>query len=279
MSCGTGQRTRSVTCPGSHCVAEKRPTHAEYCESGNCAFHGQVSPWMVSEWSHCSVPCGTGTQTRLTICGRGKCEPSLKPEVVRACSSDRYCTAQWFTGPWGSCIDSCTDSPKQTREVLCMIKVRGQTRVTNDMTCSVQEKPVKERLCLGNCIPKWFVGEWGTCEGNCPIGTQRREVRCMDSHNGLSNTCVDAERPIAKRSCGCDKKEDQMNKPAHDEPQDSRLFLFFFNSDLNEFCLGRCVDKINNCYLAVQARLCQYPYYINNCCVSCQKAPQDYPIQ
>lgn len=260
VSCGTGQRTRSVSCPNGRCSPEKRPPHAEYCDSGSCAVHGQqMSPWLLSEWSQCSEACGTGTQTRLAMCGKDACEAPTTPEITRACSSDRYCVGQWFVGPWGVCSDSCTGSSKQTREVMCVVKVRGHSRITTEMTCSLQDKPATERLCQGSCPPRWFIGEWNICEGNCPAGTQRREVRCMDAHGVSSNTCVDSERPVIKRPCACERRDDQiMNKPAQDEPQDHN-----------------CVDKFSNCYLAVQARLCQYAYYISNCCVSCRKALQD----
>lgn len=258
VSCGTGQRTRAISCPSGRCLSELRPPHAEYCDSGNCAAYGHVSPWLVSEWSHCSESCGTGTQFRLTICGTGSCESSGKPEIERACSSDRYCVGQWFIGPWGPCSESCNGVSKQTREVMCLVKVKGQTRIANDMTCSVQEKPITERACSGQCTPKWFVGEWGVCEGPCPAGIQRREMRCMEANGAQSNLCTDSERPIVKRSCGCERKDDQMNIPSHDEPQDHT-----------------CADKIRNCHLAVQARLCQYQYYNNSCCASCRRAPQE----
>ncbi|KAF5283828.1 hypothetical protein FQA39_LY04648 [Lamprigera yunnana] len=257
VSCGTGQRTRLVSCPDGRCTVGKRPAHAEYCESGTCALHGRTSPWLVSEWSHCSESCGTGTQLRQAVCAASSCE-SGKPEIERACSSDRYCVGQWFTGPWGLCSESCNSVSKQSRDVLCLVKVRGQTRITNEMTCSTEDKPIAERMCIGQCPPRWFVGEWGICEGNCPNGIQRRDVRCMDVNGNGSSMCSDSERPIIKRACGCEKKDDQMNVPAHDEPQDNT-----------------CVDNIRNCHLVVQARLCQYQYYIDNCCMSCRKSSQD----
>ncbi|KAF5280293.1 hypothetical protein FQR65_LT03102 [Abscondita terminalis] len=257
VSCGTGSRTRSVSCPNGRCAAENRPSHAEYCDSGNCATYGRTSSWLVSEWSHCSESCGTGTQLRLAFCGSSACDLG-KPETERQCSSDRYCVGQWFVGPWGPCSDSCGSTSKQTREVFCLVKVRGQTRITNDMTCSVQDKPSSEKLCHGQCSPRWFVGEWSFCEGNCPTGIQRRDVRCMDANGAVSNLCSDSDRPIIKRACGCEKKDDQMNVPAQDEPQDNN-----------------CVDNIRNCHLVVQARLCQYQYYTDNCCMSCRKSSQE----
>lgn len=32
-----------------------------------------------------------------------------------------------------------------------------------------------------------------------------------------------------------------------------------------------CTDKLKNCRLAGQARLCKYPFYKETCCRSCKK--------
>jgi hypothetical protein len=87
-------------------------------------------------------------------------------------------------------------------------------------------KPATEQVCNGKCPPKWFFGEWGMCEGNCPNGVQRREVRCMDVHGKHSNGCVDSEMPIAKRQCACQRVEEHRDryKPAQDEPVDRKYF-------------------------------------------------------
>lgn len=36
-----------------------------------------------------------------------------------------------------------------------------------------------------------------------------------------------------------------------------------------------CKDKIANCNLVTQARLCSYPFYQQSCCLSCSRAKQD----
>lgn len=53
----------------------------------------------------CSETCGTGTQTRKVYCSLGidrenACDQSTKPEINRACLSDKDCNGLWFTGPW-----------------------------------------------------------------------------------------------------------------------------------------------------------------------------------
>ncbi|KAJ3649706.1 hypothetical protein Zmor_021431 [Zophobas morio] len=263
VSCGTGHRTRSVSCASGRCHPEDRPKNAEYCENGPCSasLTGETSPWLLTEWSHCSESCGTGTQSRLAVCfHHHNCSENSKPETSRACSSDKQCGGQWFSGPWTPCSDSCSGHAKQKRDVFCVVKIRGQSHITNEMTCPAGLKPASEQLCNGKCAPKWFFGEWGVCEGACPNGVQRREVRCMDAQGKHSNNCADNEMPIAKRQCACHRAEEHREryKPVQDEPADRS-----------------CIDRIRNCYLAVQARLCQYPYYTNHCCVSCKRAQQD----
>lgn len=112
VSCGTGHRSRQITCPSGLCRVEDRPVHAEYCNAGPCSptsisqtssstNTGPFSAWLVTEWSHCSEACGTGIQSRLAVCGlqsQNSCSAESKPELSRDCSSEKQCGGQWFTG-------------------------------------------------------------------------------------------------------------------------------------------------------------------------------------
>lgn len=111
-TCDTGHRTRSVTCPSGRCRSEDRPPHREYCNMGPCLIppvtvsslsqtSHSTSAWLVTEWSHCSEHCGTGSQKRYVVCGildQDKCPAAEKPGHSRACSSDKECGGQWFVG-------------------------------------------------------------------------------------------------------------------------------------------------------------------------------------
>ncbi|CAH0551307.1 unnamed protein product, partial [Brassicogethes aeneus] len=275
VSCGTGHRTRSITCLSGLCRPADRPLHAEYCDMGLCPDnipsrslirHETTSKnghhkWLISDWSQCSEDCGTGSQNRMAICPDNDCEDSSKPELTRSCSNEKQCGGQWFTGPWGSCSNSCIGPAKQKRDVYCVVKLRGQPHITNDMTCSLHLKPYSEQACSGSCPTQWFTGDWGTCEGPCPTGTQRRKVSCLEPNGYLANNCPNEDIPISKRPCACQVQRDENRdryRPAQDAPSDQN-----------------CVDKINKCHLAVRARLCKYPYYTSQCCVSCKIAQQD----
>lgn len=163
-----------------------------------------------------------GVQKRLAVCSKENCDPNTKPELTRTCSSDKLCGGEWFAGPWGKCSDSCDGQAKETRDVICVMKLRGHARITNDITCPISLKPDHERPCDGVCPSNWFTGDWSECD--CLNGAQRREVRCMTVDGRVVNTCRGEDMPLVKRPCACPKRDDlkDRHRPAHDEPVDCK---------------------------------------------------------
>lgn len=194
----------------------------ERCENTPCLTEKSLdSFWLVTEWSQCSVLCGTGEQTRQAICPIDtRCDENSKPEITRSCSTDKQCNGYWYVGPWSKCTDPCHGQSKQTRDVICIVQVRGQSRITNDNTCSLNERPDVERICeeILRCSDRWFVGEWTECD--CQGGTiQKRDVRCLTSNGQNTNGCKVEDMPLYKKSCACheNEKSEVIEKPVKDE--------------------------------------------------------------
>ncbi|XP_075981264.1 ADAMTS-like protein 4 [Anticarsia gemmatalis] len=226
--------------------------------------------WLYTEWSECVGWCvGGGIQTRGVRCADPSgCTPNKAPDTFRVCTPKITCEpleGNWFTGEWSPC-SGC--SGKQVRGVLC---IGGSGRHLKDSACKAP-KPTNVRDCEGECSPRWFWSDWGQCVSNCTptstSGVQRRSVVCSDSD------CSAAPQPPAQRNCEavCDTVVVTTSSPAFtiesqralaDETPTTQR-----STTKGHFPKG-CKDKLNNCALAVQARLCHYNYYVQNCCHSC----------
>eukprot|EP00164_Ancoracysta_twista_P000475 GFYU01000635.1.p1 GENE.GFYU01000635.1~~GFYU01000635.1.p1 ORF type:complete len:434 (-),score=55.71 GFYU01000635.1:187-1488(-) len=60
---------------------------------------------------------------------------------------------------------------------------------------------------MWNTTHHWEVGEWGTCTGSCPTGTQLRSVSCVATVNGEESVAPELQcrrnevKPVAMRQC------------------------------------------------------------------------------
>lgn len=97
VSCGVGVQYREVLCvartnnefvvlPASNCSSGSRPANEQVCRAAAC-----TPTWFTSDWSKCSVTCGTGVQTRLVRCilegvSSSNCEDAGKPSDQQQCS-------------------------------------------------------------------------------------------------------------------------------------------------------------------------------------------------
>ncbi|KAJ1519175.1 hypothetical protein ONE63_011219 [Megalurothrips usitatus] len=276
--CGRGLRTRAVSCPaGGVCPAAEQPPAQEPCDAGPCATAGpgpgpgpaSAHFWLASDWSsHCSAECGTGVQSRSVACSAGPgaaaaaCEPRLRPAHTRACSAEpsggASCRGQWFSAPWGPCSTSCGQGV-QSRGVACVQWQRGQGRyqVQDDEYCDARQRPEQQQPCAERtCPPHWYAGEWSECSRSCGTGAQKREVRCIGPA-GPSTACSEDSKLPTRKPCQVQEPSYVTNESdTQDEPADAGVL---------------CEDRLRNCHLVVQARLCKYSYYGTSCCHSCRR--------
>lgn len=236
--------------------------------------------WLYTEWSECVGWCvGGGVQSRGVRCADPSgCSSHRAPLPTQACSVRSQCDSQWFTSEWSKCSAGC--GGRQVRGVIC---IGGNGRRLRDSACR-GTKPETERDCGGDCSPSWYLSDWSECKGPCEAGVQSRTVWCARGGiEGANGAARDGEcpgvRPPAKKMCvpaRCTSKPvinpNVISPPAVSDPQ-QRVTRHQINTPPHirdrSYADGACVDKLNTCALAVQARLCHYPYYADNCCDSC----------
>lgn len=237
-----------------------------------------VGSWLYTDWSECVGWCvGGGLQTRSVRCADPSGCLHKSPEVSRTCTPAVVCEphdGHWFTGEWSQCTAQC--GGKQVRGVLC---IGGSGRHLRDSACR-GARPAGERDCGGDCA-LWYYSEWGQCTGNCTTGgVQRRAVVCTrDTHTAGSDRDCSSPAPPATRACDpCNTTASvslipvvppgltiESQKSGTEPPTTVTPRSTSTSAEDND-----CEDKLPNCSLAVQARLCHYKYYIQNCCHSCK---------
>lgn len=182
VPCGRGQQSRLVFCgrkggdalPSDKCSHSKKPSLTRPCNNGKCQ-----AIWVASEWSKCSVECGTGTQFRSVFCAGvvggmyqefpdEACPRNSKPITVKSCGNES-CAPQWFTTTWGKCSRSCGGG-NQFRDVTCLDN-KGQV----SKECHSKNKPYYYQRCNNTPCP--------TTAGKAP-----RRQNCRDTYTG--NVCM-----------------------------------------------------------------------------------------
>nr|XP_021182139.2 thrombospondin type-1 domain-containing protein 4 [Helicoverpa armigera] len=251
------------------------------------SFSASTAGWIYTDWSECVGWCvGGGVQTRGVRCGEASGCSSKAPESKRPCQPKSECApidGNWFTGEWSPCSSPCRG--KQIRGVLC---IGGTGRHLKDTACRMP-KPAHERDCSGDCKAMWHYGDWGQCSGNCNTSSSGIQLRTAVCSRGDSITsdgecsqprratricdlnCVVRPAAAAPKTIAVDIKNQQplviesQKASSAGTPQQRSIS----QRTKDHMTKGNCDDKLNNCFLAVQARLCNYNYYINNCCQSC----------
>ncbi|CAG9123819.1 unnamed protein product [Plutella xylostella] len=226
--------------------------------------------WLFTDWSECVGWCvGGGVQTRGVRCADpAGCGP--RPDTFRTCSLSTKCEpyeGHWYTGDWSACSSTCEG--KQVRGVLC---IGGSGRHLRDAACA-GPRPPHERDCGEQCGATWYMSDWSQCTGLCGEGLQRRAVWCGGGGGTLASEDCPQPRPSDQRVCqlhACTASKDAAIDVSNDSQRIARNEVTNTQEITTESKEYECIDKLNNCGLALQARLCHYKYYTQNCCFSCR---------
>ncbi|ESP03326.1 hypothetical protein LOTGIDRAFT_237754 [Lottia gigantea] len=134
--CGSGIKNRYVVCMkvvgdaavvsrDEDCWNSEKPTKQEDCNNHACG-----SEWFITDWSQCSVTCGTGFKTREVKClNRNKrlgsgCDSNKRPEPRETCQP-RLCPAKLLSAE-NDGRDLYRSCPLVVRARLCSYKYYQQ---------------------------------------------------------------------------------------------------------------------------------------------------------
>jgi hypothetical protein len=179
VKCGTGTRTRTpiIRQHAEHGGIECPEPEQEDCVGTECPEDCEYTP---GDWSECSLPCGTGTQTRSPIITKpvkhgGFC-PATETRKCQNIPCPLDCEYAW-KGDWTECSVQCGTGVRY-RDVTFM---RGPERCKQG-TFTVEDE-CQVRPCDENdCAYTWR--EWSDCSLPCGTGTQTRSPEITRPTNG-----------------------------------------------------------------------------------------------
>ncbi|XP_029142323.1 ADAMTS-like protein 4 [Protobothrops mucrosquamatus] len=317
-SCGPGTQHRQVLCRQIYanrttmvhpqrCSQLEKPSATQECQVHVCS-HWEIQ----TNWSSCSVLCGTGHRTRHVRCvsNHGEllrdsdCPDNPRPQASEACNMGP-CVRSWFYSDWSNTCSADCGTGIQRRSVVCLSSnADGQA----DEDCA-SPKPADMRACDGGpCqrVARWYNGPWSSCSVECGHGTQRRDVICVGKQGTQFNVtaaseCAHLEKPPSLQPCvgtDCEARWfstswSTCSRSCMGGIQAREVQCLTQNKTLSALCPLHikpatrrpcssqpclpsldvtCRDKYPNCAVIVQARLCVYSYYKAACCASCSHA-------
>uniref|UniRef100_H3DES8 ADAM metallopeptidase with thrombospondin type 1 motif, 12 n=1 Tax=Tetraodon nigroviridis TaxID=99883 RepID=H3DES8_TETNG len=152
--------------------------------------------WVAGNWSECSTTCGIGAIWRTVACSSSKdedCASLKRPEPARTCNLQPC--ANWKSGGWSKCPDSCGVGGRRHREVQC-VDAQSQRPLRPFHCQNVSSRPVSSLTCPQKPCVTWSISPWGPCSGSCGEGMRERLVYCPAPHR-----CNTTLRPNSTETC------------------------------------------------------------------------------
>ena len=200
---GWGVQTRSAVCmditsntqaaSSSSCTSALVSTQP--CGNDLCPSY----QWVYSNWTTCTVSCGSGVQSRTVQCydsvhaqwpATSACALALpSPVTVQTCHTSA-CAAvaiayTWSASPyWSACPVACGGGV-QERNVSCTNPVTGAVVASSLCPSSLQPSTTQSCATRTCNIYSWVVGAWSDCSSNCTGGVQYRAVQCRNFYTSI----------------------------------------------------------------------------------------------
>ena len=225
--CGKGELKRNVSCEWEKKDGETEVVDDGFCSNESvkpdtiqtCQLEDCIYSWAVSTWSSCSAECGEGEQRRNVHCEWVKgdterevvsdnyCVGDSKPDSLQSCHLED-CVFSWTVTDWGTCNVTWCGDGQQKRDVYCeWLKKDEDKEVVSDHYCSKELKPSSVQGCRVECVYRWTVANWNSCDAICGRGRQHREVSCewvKGNHNTeivRDSLCNSDSKPTTVQQC------------------------------------------------------------------------------
>jgi hypothetical protein len=209
-SCGTGTRTRGVSCRSSdgrtvadaQCTTARPETSQEAYQISGCGYN-----WTTEAWRAPAAACGATTQDRPVYClrtdgalvGDEMCAAGSRPPATQATTDYQACSYAWTAGAWSAPSTTCGEAV-QTRAVSC---TRSDGAAADDSRCRPEDRPAASQTGyrIDGCGYNWTTEAWRTPAPACGATTQDRPVYCLRSDGAWvgDEMCAAGSRPAASQ--------------------------------------------------------------------------------